>query len=166
MIAKGNRSPSTVTVIPMAANITEVITVTAQAAPQPAAEAPSMPAGIMPPEGAVGTGGTGSKTAEIVKTSDASNPDVASGAAAMPAGVMPPSGAAAGTGPQKTAGIVKTNDPASPAAASAAPGVNPPAGAAGTAPAGSGGKTPAIVKTNDPAVGNMRKSHPRFSSQQ
>lgn len=70
---KRDRSPSTVTVTPQAANFTQVITVTAQAAPPPAAEAPSMPAGVMPPAGAAGTG---SKTAGIVKTSDASNPDV------------------------------------------------------------------------------------------
>merc|ERR1712144_103222 len=52
--ALGTGSPSTVTVTPQAANFTQVITVTAQAAPPPAAEAPSMPAGVMPPAGAAG----------------------------------------------------------------------------------------------------------------
>ncbi|KAK0117478.1 hypothetical protein ONS96_013308 [Cadophora gregata f. sp. sojae] len=136
------------------ANVTVITTVTAQVAPQSAAEAPTMPAGIMPPAGAVGTGEVASRTSRVSKPSEASTPGVASEAAVMPAGVMPPAGAAAGSGPLKTAGIVKTNDGASPPAASAVPGVNPPAGAAGTAPAGTG-KTPAIIKTNDPAVGNM-----------
>jgi hypothetical protein len=72
MDAKGNRSPSTVT--KLAANVTEVITVTAQAAQQAPAEALTMPAGVMPPAGAAG--GTGSKTAAIVKTSDPSTPNV------------------------------------------------------------------------------------------
>lgn len=86
MDAKGNRLPSTVTVTPLAANVTQIITVTAQAqaaeSPKPPTEASNMPAavnppaGVNPPEGAAGTGGTGSKTAAIVKTSDAANADV------------------------------------------------------------------------------------------
>lgn len=52
------------------------VTVNGANAAQPAAETSSVLAGVNPPAGAVGTGGTGSKTAAIVKTSDPTRPNV------------------------------------------------------------------------------------------